>query len=45
VALHVAVPPAKSELDAHLRDVDANPALEPSAFVLDAPAGVATEHL
>lgn len=45
VVLHVTVPPARSELEAKLRDVEANPALEPSVFVLDAPAGVATEHL
>jgi outer membrane lipoprotein-sorting protein len=45
VALHVTVPGEKSELEAKLRDVEANPALEPSVFVLDAPSGVATEHL
>lgn len=45
VALHVNVPAARSELEAKLRDVDVNPALEPTVFVLDAPAGVATEHL
>jgi outer membrane lipoprotein-sorting protein len=45
VAFRLAVPPEKTSVEVKLRDVEANPELDPSLFVLTPPAGVVPEHL
>ena len=43
--LQLEVPPAKSNVEIRLRDVDYDVTLDPSVFELPVPAGVTPEHL
>lgn len=44
-SLHLRMPQAKVELEMKLRDLESNPDLDPSVFVLDPPSGIIPEHL